>query len=440
MKTNKTLILFLILSGISTAGAAEVKNFSDVWSWIKADHPELKAASEELGAARSASNRSDLHWLPSLYFSGRGYSTNDPGQNFMGNLGSRAVTATDFSPDSLNRPGAHTFGLLSLGAELPIYEGGRSAAYSSMQKFSFQARENLNSAAAVEAYSQAVSLYAGVLNSNESLASLEELKNKVSGILSRYSLGSRSNPVGYSGLLGLKSILNRIEASINEIKLAKAAFSNELTARTNKLSPGWEPKKDQIHPFLQSRLPDSAIHAAEDSYSLTAGNLFAEMQNSKISIERSRFLPQLGLFAEGNYFTGARDSATAYTGGVYLRWSIFNPKDFGLVDESSQQYAAAQSRFEGNRINEKLAREQSIQTLEALAENEKLLTNSSELMSEQVATASRLFQSGSLNALQLVEVFNRRADLIQQLYELHKQQIQTRTNLARISRMKGVEL
>jgi len=83
-----------------------------------------------------------------------------------------------------------------------------------MQGLNLQAKENLNSAAAINVYTQVVSLYAGVLSANESLDSLEELKSKVSGVLSKYSLGSRSNPVGYSGLLGLKSILNRIEAII----------------------------------------------------------------------------------------------------------------------------------------------------------------------------------------------------------------------------------
>jgi outer membrane protein TolC len=432
-------VLFMLGTGLN-AQASETKNFSEIWNAIKAEHPELMAAKAEVNAAESSSARSARHWLPGLYFSGRGYSTNDPLQNFMGKLEQRSVTALDFNPDALNQPGSNTFAQLSLGAELPIYEGGGSHAFSEMQDFNLKARQSLNSAAEIEVYTQVVSLYSGVLNANESLVSLEELKTKVNGILSKYSLGSRSNPIGYSGLLGLKSILNRIEASMNEIKLSKINGQNEMLTRSKKINPEWQPQKEKLSQLLSVVLPDQALKEEDESYSMLANTLFTEMQNSKVSMQKSRFLPQLGLFAEGNYFLGDRTTATGYVGGVYLKWAIFNPKDFGLVTESKYAYAAAQSKAASHEINEKLARESSIQILATLRDNEKLLENSSELMNEQVLTASRLFQSGSLNVLQMVEVFNRRADLILQLHELHQKQIQTRVQLARMSRMKGVQL
>ena len=440
MKTTLFWSSIMILGFGLTAQSAEIKNFSDVWSAIKAEHPELNASKEEVFAAEESSSRGTRHWLPGLYFSGRGYSTNDPLQNFMGKLEQRSVLAADFSPDSLNQPGTNTFGQMSLGADLPIYEGGGSRAFSEMQDFQLQAKQNLNSATEIEIYSQVVSLYSAVLDANETLESLDDLKTKVSSILSKYSLGSRSNPVGYSGLLGLKSILNRIDASINELKIMKANTQNEVASRAKNINQDWQPKKEKFSQALESALPEQALKEESESYSMAAHSLFAEMQNSKISMQRSRFLPQLGLFAEGNYLLGDRTSATGFTGGVYLKWAIFNPKDFGLVSESKHSYAAAQSKIQSNELNEKLARDSSFKTLVTLADNEKLLANSSELMNEQVATASRLFQSGSLNVLQMVEVFNRRADLILQLHELHQKQIQTRVGLARMSRMKGIQL
>ena len=437
---NTLILIFFVHFYSISAHAEELKSFPEVWKMIKADHPELISAQEELEAAHEGSLRSDRHWLPSLYFSGKGFSTNDSTQNFIGNLGQRSIVASDFNPENLNNPGSHAFAQLSLGAQLPIYEGGRGVIQSQVQKYSFESKEYLNSAAQIEVYSQTVSLYAGLLSTNESISSLEELKIKVSSILSRYSLGSKSNPIGYSGLLGLKSILNRIDANLNELKLSNGSIAHELQVRTGKLPQDWKPLQEKVSKFLALFLPENSINENVDSYLMLAGANQTEIESSKISLQRSLFLPQLGIFAEGNYLLGSRTSGTGYVGGVYLHWSIFNPKDFGSVDESKHIFLASQARLNSNKLNEKLAREQYFNTLSVLFENEKLLNNSSELMNEQVSTSSRLFQSGSLNVLQMVEVFNRRADLISQLHELHLHQIKTRIELAKLSQLKGVQL
>ncbi len=437
----KTLIfLFLLHFNSTLAYAGELKSFPELWKMIKSDHPELISSQEELEAAHGGSSRCDRHWLPSLYFSGKGFSTNDSTQNFIGNLGQRSIVASDFNPENLNNPGYHNFAQFSLGAQLPIYEGGRGVTQSQIQKYLFESKESLNSATQIEVYAQIVSLYAGLLNSNESISSLEELKIKVNSILSRYSLGSKSNPVGYSGLLGLKSILNRIDANLNELILSKTSISHELQLRAGKLPQDWQPLPEKVSKFLALFLPDDSIMENVDSYQMLAGANQSEIESFKISLQKSLFLPQFGVFAEGNYMLGSRTSGTGYMGGVYLHWSIFNPKDFGSVDESNHLFLASQARLNSNKLNEKLARDQYFNTLSVLFENEKLLNNSSELMNEQVSTSSRLFQSGSLNVLQMVEVFNRRADLISQLHELHLSQIKTRIELAKLSHLKGVQL
>ena len=433
-----SIITTVVLS--TSSYATESVDFKTVWNTIKSSHPELKSSHEELSAAEAASARSDRHWLPQVYFSGKGFNTNDPAYSFMGNLGQRSITAADFSPASLNHPSNQNFAQFGLGMNLPIYEGGSSVALHEVQEFQLASKESANSEAQIDVYSSLVSSYANVLNSESALSSLEDLKVKVKSVLSRYSLGSKSNPVGYSGLLGLKSILNRIEALINQMEMKKSSSKNEIVQRSSAFQKEFDVKKQDSGQFLSEVLPSTSIIGAESSFGITTAESGVEMSKAMVSMERARFLPQLGLFSEGNMTTGSRSTGTSYVGGLYFKWSLFNPKDFGSVGEASHRHEAAVAKLENARVSEKIAREQLESSLVTIQENEKILNSSTQLMNEQVETAAKLFQSGSINALQLVEVFNRRADLIFQVQELNQNHIQIRTQLAKISRLKGISL
>jgi outer membrane protein TolC len=433
----KTMLIPGLVLGLG-AEAATVKSFKEVWTSIQNHHPELKASEEDRLASESASARASRHWLPELHLSGRGYSTNDPLMNFMGILGQRSIVASDFSPSTLNRPGSATFGQVNLGASLPLFEGGASVAASKMQELDRQGKTEMDQAKKMDVYTQTVSSYAGVLNSESTIESLQDLKTSVTSVLSRYSVGSRSNPVGYSGLLGLKSTLNRINATLNQVKVEKQSRIAEIENRSQSNWSDWTVKKEDVGAFLQSVLPRDQMSSDEPSHYLNAASAQAEAMDAKVSMQRARFLPQVGLFADGNFYLGDRTHSTAYAGGVYLRWSLFNPRDFGSVGEEQHRKLAAEHSLKVAQINEKLAKSETDSVLNAILENEKILKDSTHLMDEQVATASRLFQSGSINALQLVEVFNRRADLILQLKELNQNHIQVRTGLAKISNSKGI--
>ncbi len=433
----KAILVTGLLFGLG-AEAASLKTFQEVWSSVQNNHPELKASEEERLASESASSRASRHWLPELHLSGRGYSTNDPLMNFMGILGQRSIATADFSPATLNQPGSATFGLVNLGASLPLFEGGASVAASKMQEMDLQGKTEMNEAKKVEVYTETVTSYAGILNSEITLDSLQDLKTSVTSVLNRYSVGSKSNPVGYSGLLGLKSTLNRINATLNQIKTEKQSRIAEIENRTQSTTSDWMVKKEDVGAFLQTVLPRDQMDSAGSSHYLNAASAQADAMDAKVSMQRARFMPQVGLFADGNYYSGDRSNATAYSGGVYLRWSLFNPRDFGSVGEEQHRKLAADHSLQVAKINEKLAKTETESALKAILENEKILKDSTSLMNEQVATASRLFQSGSINALQLVEVYNRRADLILQLKELNQNHIQVRTGLAKISNWKGI--
>lgn len=87
---------------------------------------------------------------------------------------------------------------------------------------------------------------------------------------------------------------------------------------------------------------------------------------------------------------------------------------------------------------EKGIAEQSLLSSDAtLTGNRKLLLESEQLLSEQARVAFRLFQSGSIQALQLAEVLNRRVDLVLSLKRLDEQWIQVRADLKKNSSIEG---
>jgi hypothetical protein len=67
-----------------------------------------------------------------------------------------------------------------------------------------------------------------------------------------------------------------------------------------------------------------------------------------------------------------------------------------------------------------------------------LLRQSKVLLQQQTVTSLDLFQNGAINALQLTEVFSRRADLIQALSQAETEYLQVRSGLVTMRNRKGV--
>lgn len=59
---------------------------------------------------------------------------------------------------------------------------------------------------------------------------LNELRGQVDHLLKTYQLGHKSNPVGYSGLLGMKSLMNCLSGLENQYEAQKMSSREQLTA------------------------------------------------------------------------------------------------------------------------------------------------------------------------------------------------------------------
>ncbi|MCB0406936.1 MAG: TolC family protein, partial [Bdellovibrionales bacterium] len=153
----------------------------------------------------------------------------------------------------------------------------------------------------------------------------------------------------------------------------------------------------------------------EASHQLVALKHHAASGEFAAKMEKARYLPQVGVFAESYMFQGERDTADGYMAGLYLRWNLFNSSDYGAYSEAQLKAKSAQKYFVAMEQKERAEKKSYHQVLDSLNKTIELLNDSDRMLGEQIETTRTLFRNGSINALQMVEVLNRRVDLITQL-------------------------
>lgn len=441
------VVSLLFLAGFSAAPVAQAfgaqessLEFEALWNRIRENAPALRARSAGVEAARQASLRSELHWIPRIFLDARGFSTNDPGMNFGSVLSQRALQAADFSTASLNNPGTNSFLMAGIGVELPLFEGGVKIATARAESRMLDWEQVSLAGAELAALADAAGDYARLLSLESALSRLRVLGGQLQRVLDRYTVGASGNPVGYSGLLGLKGLNLRVEASLKELSLERTQLQRALSHRAAMADAQWAPVEQSLDVFLNRVLP---LRGGDGSrgQGRSAREAGADLQSEALaawkSAEQARFLPHLGLFGNESLTAGSRSLGTSTTVGIYMRWTLFDPANWGRVAErASREMAARQSA-----LNEALEKQITDEALTfgdaAWVENRKLLLESEQLLSEQVRVSFRLFQSGAIQALPLAEVLNRRVDLVMNLKKLEEQWIQVRTNLKKNDSIEG---
>jgi outer membrane protein TolC len=425
----------LLLSVTSRAdhrtGEAEI-SFPEVWAKIEAHSPSEKAANYELDAAQTAESRSGRHWFPVIYGDARAYSTNDPGISLFSTLSQRAIAPTDFSPGQLNHPPSATYGKYTLGANLPVFEGGTRVAQHNAAEKMAAAKDLQRKAVQIGIYTEAAKLYGNVLTEIERRVELDSLNESIDTIISKYKLGAKENPVGYSGLLGLKNVKNRVSGARVENSSKIDSVRGALAQMAETLPEAWQPKSLGIAEFVKRYLSsEDDSGKGKISYRVATMQEMAAAVTESEKTERAKFLPRVGLFAEGNLYSGNRDTATSYVGGAYLQWDLFVAPNIGAVKQAESTAAAADAHAVEARLQEDIENQGSLRAAGALESNLKILEQSSALLSEQTEVAKKLFLNGSMNALQLAEVLNRRIDLINAFAEAKTQYVTVKATLAK---------
>jgi outer membrane protein TolC len=408
--------LFFIAGPAFATDNAPVLTFEKIWERAEQNDPSLSVARHEASAAAIGRDRAARIWYPRVFATGRAFSTDDPATNFMYSLGQRQVTAADFAPTSLNHPGSHFFEQGTLGLDLPIYEGGGRAAQAAMAEKQAEAREKASAAQELREFAKAAEAYAALLSLREQRVQLNLLKSGLNSLIDGYRIGAKSNPVGYSGLLGLKNLRNRVEGMLSENEAKAEVRRSELRSLAGELPAAWEPRAEHARDFLENIFPEMPVidgqQYADNLPALRAARLEAEAMSAAREGEKARFLPRVGLFLQGDLYNGSRAGATSYGGGAYLQWDLFSAPNLGAVAQAEQSAAASEARAELVRRELANGRDAARAGIKAAKTNLSLLDESARLLEEQTQTARDLFRNGSINALQLVEVLNRRADFL----------------------------
>jgi outer membrane protein TolC len=425
VKNNMSKFLIVLISVISTTAQAQNLSFKDVWKEIQKNSSVLESARFQTESAQASQIKAGRHWLPKIYIDAKSYQTNDPGSSFFGLLQQRSLLATDFNPDAINHPETKNYTRGALGIDLPLFEGGFKSAQSDIMNFSFNAQKYTEQQNELDLYSQAAQSFAIIAISEKQQNKMSQLKSVIEKLIKNYQLGQKSNAVGYSGLLGMKSLLNRLNGLTSQSQ-AKINSYYKTLEEFGLSQKKWKPFFTDSLSFSEKYLTSKKLGPSYKTQALNQNTIATE---SMIDMQQARFLPRIGAFAESSLFNSDRDTAQSYMAGLYLQWSLFDPADFGSKNEYRLK-SMAMKKYSESMSKQELAQKNGLnEALNSYKENLKLINDSDKILEEQTKMSESLFRNGSINALQFVEILNRRTDLIMQQNDIEIGLIQTAAQL-----------
>lgn len=429
---NKKMVIRHILAAavlaVGMPARSETLSFAEIWQKVNALSAAQEGARLKSEAIDEARVRAGRHWLPRLYVDARVYRSDDPGAAFVGLLEQRKVESRDFVPDTLNHPDAQTFARGALGIDLALYEGGMKQAQVDMCDHAAKAETLAGSQIKIELYSQAALAYGSIASIHSRKTQLQSLASELARLMKGYQLGQKTNPVGYSGLLGMRSLANRVAGLIDQLEAQEKSYFISLTEMGVRV-PNWSPQEAEVSKFTDRYFPESSWNAtASYRSSAEAEGVRASEEASKMELARNR--PRLGAFAESFLFNGSRDTAGGLTAGLYLQWSLYDPANHGVYREAHLKAQAAERFHRATLQQENAERAALIENAKSLRSNLARLESSEKLLEEQTQVSLTLFRNGSIGALQFVEILNRRTDLIAQRSEAELAFLKTTIGIA----------
>lgn len=426
----KTIILFLVIVPMffSQSFGATLA-FEEVWKNYLLNSHEMQSAREEKTAAGLALERGKLHWTPRVSLLGQVSDTNDPGQVLFNQLGQRSVAPPDFVPSNLNDPDRKQFVSGVIRLELPLYEGGMKINQLSMLRKTEQSADAGIRAIETERYADFSRQYGSLLIYKHKLHSLNDLKKEIDKIINSYQVGSASNPLGRMGLLGLKSVATRIEGIFLNFQQQANNHKDWIAQKSN--LENWEMKESQFGEYLDKNLPieDRSGHSS----AIESQELKVEALKLMPEMEKARYRPQVGLFAQNQLYSGDRDTESAQTIGVYLKWELFNSDNYNRAGEARSIAIAREAKLQAGKLDETIARDSLLTSNMTLRKSLNLTGESAEYLHEQSKNSIKLFRAGLMNGLQLSEVINRRVDVIEQEKNIELQYLDVRSRLYQLT-------
>lgn len=404
-KISKILAVIVLLPFSSHA-----QDFNTLWKDAKNNSLSAKSYKAKLNAVKIAKESLEKHWFPKLYIDSSVYQTDDPAYAFMGNLGQRSIEQTDFVPQDLNNPDMQQYQRHTLGAYLPLYEGGS-------KHFQAKSKGHLYSATLAESqyadsllYSEIAKLYGFYIISGETLNELKSVEDEINKILKNYKVGTKRNPLGRSGLLGLNTLKMRLTAEKDQVELIQKTVVSALEELTANKQIKLENIK--LEYFINKNFKAKVDLNKNESNKIKSLKKMSEVASSYKEAAKAYFLPQVGVFAQSNQYRGERDTASSQMIGVSVKWEFFNLTTFSTSKEAGAKANAAQAYAKAMAQKELLKNQMNLGKQLVVEKNLKRLSSALKDMKEQTQINYRLFKNGIINVLQLSQVLNSKLDLI----------------------------
>lgn len=408
---SKILLLVYLFSSISAHGIATF-DFTKVWRQYREKSLILHSQEADLESIKTGLDRSERHWYPRLLLDSKGFVTNDPGSVLFSKLGERSVAGEDFNPLIMNFPDRSMHEKVSLILDMTLYEGGRSERQVEYLQVASQAKQLYLKATEVAEFSKVVGYYGGLIVLDKKEKALLPLRELVEGTLKRYQIGQQSNLLGYSGLLGLKNLKNRIHGELQMLEAQKKSIWQSLQSYAD-LPLEWNPTEKTLFEFFKKNVIFGDEKQRKPSFAFQSQQTMSEASEILAQAEKSRFLPKVGVFADQTFFNNHETNfANSQTVGVYMQWALFDATNFGAYQQAHLKAVSEKKTAEAMAVQYKNEFEVIGQSIQALEQQILLADESLKYLEEQSEVSRRLFNNGLINALQLTEVYGRRIEVI----------------------------
>jgi outer membrane protein TolC len=338
--TYAGLIVALVLAVTAISYAAEKLTLDQAVETALANNPGLRAADEQVEAAKAGVLKSRSGFLPKVTLSETASRTDNPLMVLGTKLNQEIVSSSDFAPDAINHPEPLSNYNTRLAVMQPVFNGGKEYLGVKQAKLARDAAAQDRNRTRQETVFNTVKAYYGLLLTLEhrkvALQSLETSAANVKLAEARYLAGA----VLQSDLLRarvqyaeVKEMLTRAE---NGVKLAAANLNFAMGVPQDAQydvegALTTKERKEELGSVISEALalrPD-----------LVSMNLNRKNAEANVSQARTDFIPSLNLMGQADWNSRdlAGDDAKSWAVMAVLQWNLFD----GLVTTSNVRQATA---------------------------------------------------------------------------------------------------
>lgn len=423
MNLRQHITIFALILLAAPLSAQEY-SFEKMHSMMLNSQAELKSLEKTVELTELKESSVGRHWHPQLYLSGSYVSSDDSGFGLFSKLQQRQIAQTDFQPADLNKSKMDYLMSAGLGVRVNLFEGFRYQNLSKATAYELEAQQVRLSHTKQQKKAELLKAYSGLLIQQKYQAELSKTKTLIEKIVKNYKIGKRSNPVGYSGKLGLRALVNKTAILLDKTEAKIAQLRGEIEVLVPELPSNWQVAAQNFLPLVQQQTPKmTGEFLKQKSQQIVMREKMEKAMAAAADSLNSKYWPSVGAFAESKFVNGDRDSTDVNTIGLQLQWNLYDPGNVNNAEVARAQKSQEQWLTQEYRKKEISGRKTIFTSYPVALTSLQTMNQSKVLLEEQVKVSRRLFRSGVLNAINLSQVFSQYCDLLDNLLILEDQVI-----------------